>query len=65
MFASGKTSAKIFIKMNRKWIKDDNFVLGGGAHTLDTFNKLINNSMETGRETPNFATFNCQFSNDF
>ena len=44
VFASGKTSASIFIRMNKKWLQDGNFALGGGEFTSDVFAKFINDS---------------------
>ena len=41
VFASGKASAKIFIKLNRDWLKEGNFWLGAGEFTQSAFsNKL-------------------------
>ena len=44
VFASGKTSASIFIRLNKKWLQDGNFAFGGGEFTSDVFAKFINDS---------------------
>ena len=44
VFASGKTSASIFIRLNKKWLVEGNFSLGGGEFTSDVFAKFVNDS---------------------
>ena len=44
VFASGKTSASIFIRLNKKWLMEGNFSLGGGEFTSDVFAKFVNDS---------------------
>ena len=44
VFASGKTSATIFIRMNKTWLREGNFVLGGGEFTSDVFTRFVNDS---------------------
>ena len=44
VFASGKTSAKIFIKLNKSWLKEGNFCLGGGEFTSDVFSAFVRRS---------------------
>jgi len=46
VFASGKTSAKIFIKLNKSWLKEGNFCLGGGEFTSDVFSSFVGNDDE-------------------
>ena len=43
VFASGKTSAKIFIKLNKSWLKQDNFVIQPdcGSYTSSVFSNLV------------------------
>lgn len=44
VFASGKTSANIFIRMNKPWLREGHFTLGGGEFTADVFSKFVNDS---------------------
>ena len=49
VLASGKTSAKLFAKLNKTWLKEELFMLGGGQFTLSTFsNKLLKPSARPG-----------------
>ena len=41
VFASGKTSAKMFAKLNKAWLKEGQFNLGGGEFTVSTFSKNV------------------------
>eukprot|EP00092_Neocalanus_flemingeri_P072920 GFUD01089858.1.p1 GENE.GFUD01089858.1~~GFUD01089858.1.p1 ORF type:complete len:241 (-),score=54.69 GFUD01089858.1:131-853(-) len=49
VFASGKTSAKLFAKLNKVWLKEGQFKLGGEEFTISTFStKVLNQSALPG-----------------
>ena len=41
VFASGKTSAKIFVKLNKEWLKNGKFVTGDGEYSSEVFSNII------------------------
>ena len=41
VFASGKTSAKLFAKLNKSWLREGEFMLGGGEFTHSTFSNIV------------------------
>ena len=41
VFASGKTSAKLFAKLNKDWLKEGNFLIGGGEFSSSSFSTKV------------------------
>ena len=41
VFASGKTSAKIFIKLNKEWLRSGRFVAGPGEYSSEVFTDSV------------------------
>ena len=43
---SGKASAKLFLGMNKAWLNEGSWRLGGGSHTEEVFGKLLKRKHE-------------------
>ena len=41
VFANGKASAMLFAKLNKAWLKEGQFSLGGGQFTLSSFSNKV------------------------